>query len=359
MLPSPKSRFRPSQQVLLLVGALAACGLACATAKSNPNAKAVQYQAEGARAYARGELDRAAGLFSLALEYDPRMAEARSGLGLVAFARGDKASAERQFLEALKLNEDLAEAHHNLGLLQFDRGDFNESISSFRAALAIDPGFGKARLGVGETLVHLDKLEEARWELAKLCEIEPQNPLAHAAHARVLARLDRVAAAEESVQKALALDANLVSGRRARAEILAKRGDILGALQEIRTVVVAEPASIDHRVQLVSMLIAAGIADEADRELAGLEQAAPRRAEVAYLRAMVSFKRQQYAEAINAARRALRLRRPYPWARLVLAESLFMAGKHDEGRRETQMFLEEAPASMVQERLAAQRFLNR
>ena len=65
-------------------------GVGCATAKANPNAKAFQYQAEGARAYARGELDRAAGLFSLALEYDPRMAEARSGMGLVAFARGDK-----------------------------------------------------------------------------------------------------------------------------------------------------------------------------------------------------------------------------------------------------------------------------
>jgi tetratricopeptide (TPR) repeat protein len=342
-----------------MLAALAACGAACATAKGNPSPKAVQYQAEGARAYARGELDRAAGLFSLALEFDPRMAEARSGLGLVAFARGDKESAERQFREALKLNEDLAEAHHNLGLLQFDRGDFNEAISSFRAALAIDPGFGKARLGVGDTLVQLDKLEEARWELVKLCEIEPQNPAAHASHARVLVRLDRVAAAEEAVQKALALDANLVSARRARAEILAKRGDILGALQEIRAVVGAEPASIDHRVQLVSMLVAAGISDEADRELAGLEQAAPRRAEVAYLRGQVCYKRQQYQDAINATRRALRLRTPYPWARLLLAELLFLVGQHDEGRRETQRFLDEAPPSMVQERLAAQRFLSR
>ncbi len=334
-------------------------GVACATARANPSAKAVQYQAEGARAYARGELDRAAGLFSLALEYDPRMAEARSGKGLVAFARGDKQTAEQEFKAALSMNEDLAEAHHNLGLLQADRGDFEEAMASFRAALAIDPGFGASRLAVGDTLLQLDKIEEARWELAKLCEIEPQNPNAHASHARVLARLNRVAAAEEAVQKALALDPNLPAAHRARAEILSKRGDMLGALQEARTTVAAEPASIDNRVLLVTLLVAAGINDEADRELAGLEQAAPRRAEVAFLRAYVSLKRGQLPEAIAAARRALRLRRPYAWARLVLAEALILAGQVDEGRRETQQFLEEAPPSMERERREAERFLSR
>jgi tetratricopeptide (TPR) repeat protein len=352
-------RRRPGGVAAAVLVAMVAGGLACATAKANPNAKAVQYQAEGARAYARGELDRAAGLFSLALEYDPRMAEARSGLGLVAFARGDKASAEQQFKAALSMNEDLAEAHHNLGLLQADRGDFEEAMASFRAALAIDPGFAAARLGVGDTLLQLDKTEEARWELAKLCEIDPQNPSAHASHARVLAKLNRIAAAEEAVQKALALDASLTSARKAKAEILSKRGDMLGALQEARAVVGAEPASIDNRVLLVTMLVAANMADEADRELIALEQAAPRRAEVAFLRAYVSLKRGQFVDAINAARRALRLRKPYPWARLVLAEALFMAGQPEEGRRETKNFLDEAPPSMERERREAERFLNR
>ena len=66
-----------------------------------------------------------------------------------------------------------------------------------------------------------------------------------------------------------------------------------------------------------------------------------------------------YADAINAARRALRLRKPYPWARLVLAEALFLAGQADEGRREIKNFLDEAPPSMERERREAERFLNR
>jgi protein O-GlcNAc transferase len=355
------STFRcgPRQWTPALVGIIVVCTLGCATAKAKPHAKAVEHQAEGARAYARGELDRAAGLFSLALEYEPRMAEARSGLGLVAFARGDKESAEQQFKSALKLNEDLAEAHHNLGRLYSDRGDFAEAMSSFRQALAIDPGFGAARQGVGETLMQLDKPDEARWELAKLCEIEPRNAGAHAAHARVLARLNRIAAAEEAVQKALALDGSLPAAHQARAEILSRRGDVLGALQEMRLVIEAEPASIDNRLMLVTMLVAAGVADEAERELVGLEQAAPRRAEVAFVRAYVSLKRGQLGDSITAARLALRLRQPYPWARMILAEALILAGQADEGRREIKIFLDEAPASMERERREAEKFLNR
>src|SRR5215212_6425792 len=75
----------------LVVTAVAAVLLAagCGGRQVKPSEKATHFQAEGARAYARGDLDRAAGLFSLALEYEPKMAEARNGLGLVAMARGD------------------------------------------------------------------------------------------------------------------------------------------------------------------------------------------------------------------------------------------------------------------------------
>jgi tetratricopeptide (TPR) repeat protein len=361
-MPSAQSPRHQSVRSLapgFAVTALLLLALGCATAKGNVNAKAVQYQAEGMRAYARGELDRAAGLFSLALEYDSRMAEARVGMGLVAFARGDDGAAESQFKQALKLNEDLAEAHHNLGVLYAKRGEFNEALESFRQALAVDPGFGAARQGLGDTLLRLDRVEEARWELTKLCEVEPQNARAHASLAMVHTQQNRIAAAEEAVQKALALDANLPAAHWAKAELLAKRGDHLGAMQEIRQAVAAEPANVEFRISLVKILVAARVADEADRELAGLEQAAPRRAEVAFVRAYLCYQRGLYADAVNAARRAIRLRKPYPYARLMLAESLFRAGQPQEGRRETEHFLEEAPPSMEMERREAEKFLNR
>src|SRR5262245_58535643 len=119
---------------------------ACATAPRRLHPKAIELQAGGARSFAGGELDRAAGQFALALEYEPKMAEARNGLGLVALARGDESHAESQFRAALALDEELAEAHLNLGFILLGRDRTGDALVEFHQALAIDPGFGNARL---------------------------------------------------------------------------------------------------------------------------------------------------------------------------------------------------------------------
>src|SRR4051794_1489386 len=107
-------RVRPVGTLLVLVAGVLAGVLAsfgCATAPRRLHPQAISYQAAGARSLARAEIDRAAGQFSLALEYEPKMVEAINGLGLVALARGDRELAESHFRKALALNEEFAEAH--------------------------------------------------------------------------------------------------------------------------------------------------------------------------------------------------------------------------------------------------------
>ena len=94
------------------MAALLAAG--CATSPRPLQPHALALQAAGVEALGRGELDRAAGHFAVALEYEPRLAEAENGLGLVALRRGDWARAEKRFRAAVAINEDLAEAHLNL-----------------------------------------------------------------------------------------------------------------------------------------------------------------------------------------------------------------------------------------------------
>ena len=59
-------------------------GAACATAPNRLHPRALALEAAGVEALGRGELESAAGHFALALEYEPRLAEAQNGLGLVA-----------------------------------------------------------------------------------------------------------------------------------------------------------------------------------------------------------------------------------------------------------------------------------
>ena len=342
---------------LLVCGALLT--MACAHGAPQINPKAVRFQAEGANALTRGDLDRAAGLFSLALEYEPRMAEARNGLGLVAMARGDKAAAEEQFKIALQFNEELAEAHHNLGEINLDRDEVEDALTRFKQALAIDPGYWPSRLKAGEALIRLGRPEEARWELVKLTEVQPQNAAAQAYYALVLAQLNRIAAAEAAAQKALALDPNLGAAHRARAVILTRRKDLAGAAEEYRAVLKSNPASVDDRVGLVRSLIGSGRLDDADSEIMSLEKLAPARPEVSYLRAYLALNRQDLQTAINYSVRALKLKPRYPEARMVLAEALIRTGQDAEGRHQLKIFLEEAPPALDLERRLANQFLAR
>jgi Tfp pilus assembly protein PilF len=345
---------------LVLVGALTmTVALGCAHSQPRTNEKAAKFQAEGVKAYGQGDLDRAAGLFSLALEYDPRMAEARSGLGLVAYARGDKGAAEAQFKSALSMNEELAEAHLNLGTIYFERDEDDEAMTRFRQALAIDPGYGAARLMVGMALLKQGKGEEARWELAKLTEVEPRNARAHAAYAQVLISLGHIASAEAAAQRALALDPNNGDAHRARGMILEKRQDFASAADEFRASLRSSPGSVDDRLSLVRTLIAANKLHDAELEVQSLEKLGPGRSEVAFIRGFLALRMGDPRAAVEYLDRALRLRPKYPQARMIRAEALFQMGQQDEGRRELERFIDQAPPSMREEVQRAQAFLNR
>src|SRR4051812_19084197 len=160
---------QPLARAVVLLVAMTVLGSGCATVPRRFQPRAVELQSRGVDALGRGELDRAAGHFALALEYEPRFAEAENGLGLVALRRGEWARAEERFRKALALNEDLAEAHLNLAGLLMRREDNADALVEARAALAVDPGYGDARLVAGELLLRLGRLEDAHWELEKLC----------------------------------------------------------------------------------------------------------------------------------------------------------------------------------------------
>jgi tetratricopeptide (TPR) repeat protein len=339
----------------LFIGALSAVG--CAHGPHPLHARAVALQAEGAASLARGELDRAAGQFALALDYEPRFAEAENGLGLVALRYGDWPRAEEHFAAALALDENLAEAHLNLGNLLLRKDRTEEALREYRAALAVDPGYGDARLAAGEALLRLGRPVEARWELAKLCAVEPDRAEARAAHALALAAQGRLALAEGEARAALALDGRLPMAHRARAEILRRGGDYTGAAEELAKAIGRGPGEIDDRIALATVLAARGLWDDVDRQLEGLAQAAPRRAEVRFLIAYAALARDRFEEAAVAAGEALVLRSPYPEARLVLAESQARQGRGAEARQTLEGFLKEAPPEMTVERERAERFL--
>jgi len=338
-------------------GVAVALAAGCATGAKPLQPRALALQSTGVEALGRGELDRAAGHFALALEFEPRLAEAENGLGLVALKRGDWGRAEERFRAALALNEELAEAHLNLATALLHRDAEADALREARAALAVDPGYGDARLLTAELLLRAGRLDDARWELEKLCAAAPERADAHAAHALVLARQGRIAAAEPEARRALEIDAKLPAAHRARAEILRRAGDLAGASRELDVVIGANGAAIDDRLEHATVTAARGLWPEAAAELAALVEAAPNRPEVQFAAAFVALARDQPDAALRAADAALALRARYPEARLVRAEALSRLGRAAEMRRELDRFLAEAPPEMAAERARAERAL--
>jgi Flp pilus assembly protein TadD len=72
------------------------------------------YNASGAVAAARGDLESAGADFRAALEINPRSPEAHNNLGRVLMLKKDRAGAREQFEAALHLNPDLVSARRNL-----------------------------------------------------------------------------------------------------------------------------------------------------------------------------------------------------------------------------------------------------
>jgi len=330
----------------------------CSRTQRPLHPRSIEFQRRGAEALAQSEFDRAAGLFSLALEYEPRLPEAHNGLGLVARTRGDTLLAETLFRRALAINPNFAEAHVNLGWIQFERHNLPLAAQHFSQALAIDPGFPVARLGAGQTELSRGRLETAHWHLRKLVEVKPRDAHGHGALALVLARLGRPADAEAEAQRALDLESENALAHRARGEILMACPPAINIAEAFHRALHTDPSDVDARLGLATVLIEKGDFSAAAGELERAHESAPERVEVAFVRAYLELRHNNPMGAEKAAREALQMNADFVAAQLILAEALLRQSRKVEGRSTLVAFIRSAPNTMERQRAAAQSLLD-
>lgn len=246
----------------------------------------------------------------------PEQREAGRSAGEALPLTTSSAEARRLFLEARRKTSELRNA---------------EAYQLYRRAAEADPGFAMAYLGMAET--------------------SPTNREGYAAMEQALERIEGVSPAERW----------LILGRRAGFN-----GDADTQLASFLKVVEAHPASTDVRILVAATYLQTGRPDQAieqleevrrlDPELAGVYNllgyaySALERtddAEQAFLRlidllpdepnpldsyAHLLRESGRYDEAIRTYRRALALDPDFFFSRLGVADSLLLAGRHDEAR---------------------------
>ena len=131
----------------------------------------------GAEAINAGRAQDAMKAYDEALKYDPDLAEAHLGKGVVyelAFGKLDEAEAE--YRKAIALKPTLAEAHNNLGQLLARTGRLEEAVKEFDVASSImlyrEPWV--ARCNKGQALWRMGKKEEGVAELKACLNFQPK-----------------------------------------------------------------------------------------------------------------------------------------------------------------------------------------
>jgi len=158
---------------------------------------------EGAEHLARGACTEAMECYQQLVNFDPRNALARNGLGIALARLGRYDEAEQQLRRAIGIRSAFPEAYFNLaGVLQLT-GRFQESEMALRRALKLKPAYLEARISLAQSLVLLNRLPEARDCYEKALRAAPRHAPALVGLGKIEALEGRFAAAESAFQRAL------------------------------------------------------------------------------------------------------------------------------------------------------------
>jgi tetratricopeptide (TPR) repeat protein len=267
----------------------------------------------------------------------PAGVRARVGDAAAMLKGGRIESALEQLLAARDQWPDQPEIHRLLGVIYWIDEQQGKSIDHLRKAMSLAPGDERARVLLIDVL-----MDERRWS-----EADRELTDASAASGQIAYRRSQLYQRQSLLPQAIAaLQASERFGPvigadyfyQSWAGLLVSQADFDGAISIYHRRIDANPNSGEAHRQLGEILILQGRDDQALAELlvaAWLDPKDPRAhagAGQVYARAM------QYADAVDALRRALALDPRLREARYTLGTMLMRVGKADEGRAELETF---------------------
>lgn len=173
----------------------------------------------GNRALRKGRLDVALQRYRMALESNPRSAEAHQSLASVLEQQGQRSAAIEHYSSALALAPDNPSLHYNLGTILVDEGDDGQAERHFRAALRLAPDYQNARFNLAAVLARNGRFVEAAPLYETLLNSESQDDATRFYAAHTFQNLGRHDDANRLLQQLLEDD-----GNRPRARLALARG---------------------------------------------------------------------------------------------------------------------------------------
>ncbi|MCP4717206.1 MAG: tetratricopeptide repeat protein [Deltaproteobacteria bacterium] len=99
------------------------------------------------------DLEGAEKMYRMALEANPKSAEAHNSLGIVLMGKRDLLLAENHFEQAIQYQPDHAKAYCNMGILMMMKGKYPEAQGSLEKAIVLQPEYAKAHYNLGVLMI--------------------------------------------------------------------------------------------------------------------------------------------------------------------------------------------------------------
>jgi tetratricopeptide (TPR) repeat protein len=155
---------------------------------------------------AKGEIEKAAKYFNMAIKLNPANAEAHFNLGNIFLSKQLSEKAADEYKMAVKTNPNYTKALINLGVASEQMGQLDNAIENYRHAIKSDPNIAVAHFNLAVTLSRKGLMDEAVEHMHKYLEFEPQDAAARCKYAEMLLLQDKVERAIAEYEQVLKID---------------------------------------------------------------------------------------------------------------------------------------------------------
>ncbi|HVH47009.1 MAG TPA: tetratricopeptide repeat protein [Labilithrix sp.] len=163
---------------------------------------------KGISALKAGDMNGAKAAFEVAVQKNPKQADAYHYLGLVNDQTGQKADAEKNYRKALELKPDLDESATNLAAILIEAGKYDEAAGLMKKAIAKNPKSAALQVNLGMALSGKNDVDGANKAFEEAIKLEPNNGIHVVTYAGHLARNSKKDEAITKLKQAEKISAN-------------------------------------------------------------------------------------------------------------------------------------------------------
>jgi len=163
---------------------------------------------KGIAALNAGDTNGAKAAFEVAVQKNPKQADAHHYLGLVNDQTGNKAEAERNYRKALELQPDLEESAVNLAAILIETGKYDDAAGLMKKAIAKNPKSAALQVNLGMALSGKNDVDGASKAFEEAIKLEPDNGIHLVTYAGHLARNNKKDEALTKLKQAEKISAN-------------------------------------------------------------------------------------------------------------------------------------------------------